>query len=313
MALSTYDGLWRGLLLRCPSASLMLSRSWIDYAFRQTWDFKLWSWQRRVGQFLIPQATVAGTVDVTRGSLSVQGHGTSWTTDLVNQQFRVGLPYPIYTITALDDAAQVITLDAPWGGPTTVGIGYSIYQAYVTVPTDFQNFLDVVDMQYNWRLNIGVPREEVDSWDSQRATSGTAYTVVSYKYDTVNDPPLPMYEIWPHQKAQYVYPFYYIGRPPDLSDVGASLPRFIRGDVLLEFALAQAARWPGPSADEKNPYFNLTLAMQHDARAMVMLNDMARTDDEIMEADVSYQSLSSMPFAAFPFGDSRWLQSHDVG
>jgi hypothetical protein len=120
-----------------------------------------------------------------------------------------------------------------------------------------------------------------------------------------------MYELWPHQKSSYVLPYLYISRPPDLSDAGASLPRYIRGDVLLEFALAQAARWPGPTADERSPYFNLTLAMQHDARAMVMLNDMARTDDEAMSNDVSYMSLSAMPFASIPLGDARFLQSHD--
>jgi hypothetical protein len=291
----------------------MLARQWIDYSFRQLWDHKLWSWQRRRSQFLISAQYNTGTVDVARGSLDVVGAATAWTTDLVNRQFRVGLQTPIYTIIAVDDTAQTLTLDQPWGGGTVVSAGYTIYNAYVTVPSDFQNFIDVTDPQYNWRLNLGVPVEDIDSWDAQRATAGTAYTVVNYMYSSgsFNTPPLPMYEIWPHQKSQYVYPVLYVARPPDLSDAGAALPRYIRGDVLLEFALAQAARWPGPSTDARNPYFNLALAQAHDARAMMMLYDLARTDDEIMTNDVTYSSLSAMPFAAFPMGDSRWLQSHD--
>jgi len=85
----------------------------------------------------------------------------------------------------------------------------------------------------------------------------------------------------------------------------------IRGDVLLESALAQAARWPGAASDQKNPYFNLALAMQHEQRAQAMVNEMVRTDDEIFENDVTYMSLSSMEIASIPYGDSRWLQSHD--
>jgi hypothetical protein len=311
VGLSTYDGLVKQVLLRCPAASLFLARSWVDYAFRYVVDYKLWSWQRRSGQFLMPAVTTTGTVDITRGSLDVVGHGTSWTQDLVNQQFRVGLPFPIYTIVSVDDAAQTLVLDAPWGGSTTLSVGYQIYQAYVTVPTDFQNFLDVVDMQYNWRLAINISREEVDSWDAQRATAGTAYTIVNYRYDTVNNPPLPMYEIWPHQKAQYVYPFYYVGRPPDLSDDGASLPRPVPGDLLLEHALGQAAKWPGASSDSRNVYFNLPLAMEHERKFNSRLYDIARTDDEIMMQDVSYSTVSSWPIAAFPLGDARYLQSHD--
>src|SRR5256885_2076332 len=94
--LSTFDGLYRQLLLRCPAASLFLARSWIDFAFRQLWDRKLWSWQRKQGQYIFDQVVSAGTVTVTRGSFTVQGSGTAWTQDQVNHQFRIGLSTPIY-------------------------------------------------------------------------------------------------------------------------------------------------------------------------------------------------------------------------
>lgn len=310
--LSTFETLWRGVNLRCPAASLMLSRSWVDFAFRTLWDYKLWSWQRSRGQFLMSQATVAGTADVTRGSASVVGHGTAWTSDLVGQQFRTGLQSNIYTVADVTSTTALELTDV-WGNNTGVSVPYSIYNAYVTVPTDFQNFITVWDPLYNWQLETNVTQEELNAWDSQRANTGTAYVVASYKLESYfNTPPLPQYEIWPHQRAQYVYPFLYISRPPDLSDPGASLPRMIRGDVLLELALAQCARWPGPSKDEPNPYFNLALAMQHEQRGMAMVQEMARTDDEQTENDVTYLSLSAMPFASIPYGDARFLQSHDI-
>lgn len=313
MSLSTFDGLVRQLLLRCPSASLFLARSWLDYSFRTLWDFKLWSWQRKRGQFLLDAALVAGTVSVTHGSFSVIGTGTQWLNGAVNataHQFRVGTQTPIYTIASVQDDTH-LTLTDVWGGATASTQPYSIYNAYVTVPSDFQNFITVIDPQYNWQLETNVTQEELNAWDAQRANSGTAYVVASLDFnDTFNTPPLARYEIWPHQKAQYVYPYMYVSRPPDLSDAGASLPRAIRGDVLLEGALANCARWPGPSKDAPNPFFNLNLAMQHDSRFISMVAEMARTDDEIMEGDVTYSSLSAMPFASIPFGDARYLQSH---
>ena len=312
MALSTFDSLYKGLLLRCPIASLFLARQWIDYAFRRLWDRRLWSWQIQQGQFLMNAAYVTGTVAVTRGSFTVTGTGTTFTSDMVGRQFRTGTQSPIYTIATFTDATHV-DLTEIWGGATASGQTYSIYNAYVTVPTNFEKFLTLWDPLMNWQLQLNVNQIELNMWDSQRANTGTAYCVSFRDYDTFfNTPPLPRYEIWPHQRAQYVYPFLYINRPPDLSDSGASLPRYIRGDVLLEMALAQAARWPGPSKDAPNPYFNLALAMQHEAQAETMLRDLDRTDDEVNEIDVMYVSISAMPIASVPYGDARFLQSHDI-
>jgi len=313
MALSTFDSLVRGVLLRCPSASLFLARSWIDFAFRTFWDRKLWSWQRKHGQFLMNAVTSVGTVLVTRGSFNVVGTGTAWTTDLIGQQFRTGVNSPLYTVLDVPSATS-LDLTEVWGPATATAQPYQIYSAYVTVPSDWQNFITVWDPNFNWQLETNVTQEELNAWDAQRANTGTAYVLASYKYDDVfNNPPLPQYEVWPHQRALYVYPFLYVSRPPDLSDPGAMLPRYVRGDVLLEMTLGQAARWPGPSRDSPNPYFNLSLAMQHDVRAEKMIFDLERTDDEIIENDVTYLSLSAMPFASIPYGDARYLQAHDLG
>ena len=310
--LSTYSELVNQLGLRCPAASLFLRRSWIDYAFRQLWDWKLWSWQVKNGQFLFDQVYNTGTVVCTRGSFTVVGTGTAWTTDLVNHQFRVGLQTPIYTIEDVTDATH-LDLTQVWGAPSTGTVTYSIYNAYQTVPSDFQNFQVVIDPRYNWALALNVTQAELDVWDAQRANIGnTSYVVASRDYDDVfNVPPLARYEFWPHQQAQVVYPYTYVSRPPDLSDPGAQLPRLIRGDVLLEGALAQCARWPGPATDAKNPYFNLALAIQHETRFTAMIDQMARTDDEVFENQVTYMSLSAANIPAIAWGDSKWLQSHD--
>jgi len=313
VALSTFDQLVRQVKLRCPSASLFLAREWIDYSFRQLWDTRLWSWQRKFGQFLTMAAYTTGRVNVTRGSATVEGVGTVFDPGIANAQFRIATNTPIYTIASVTDPTH-LELNMVYGGSTASSMGYSIYNAYVTGTSDFQNFVTVWDPKYNWQLETNVTQEELNAWDAQRANTGTAYVVASLYYDLdVNTPPLPMFEIWPHQRAEYVYPFIYLRRPPDLSEPAATLPRGIRGDVLLESALAQCARWPGPARDALNPYFNLQTAQMHDARYREMVRQLEITDDNIMETDAHYMSLSAMPFASVPYGDARFLQSHDIG
>ena len=309
--LSTFEDIWRQVVLRCPAASIFLARQWTSYAFRQIVERRRWSWLCMRGQFLLNAVYNTGNVDCTLSSATVQGHATGWTTALINRQFRPSLQIPIYTIIAVDAVNQRLTLDAPFGGASVTGVGYEIWNAYVTVPSDFQSFISLWDPKYNWQLWTNVQQTELNAWDAQRANSGTAYVAAQYTYDPLSGPPpLPRYEIWPHQKSQYAYPFLYISRPPDLEDAGASLPRYIRGDVLLEMALAQCARWPGATKSDPNPYFNLALAMQHDTRAERMIIQMETQDDEVYSSDLMFAPINSMPFVT-PFGDSRWLQSHD--
>lgn len=299
-------------MLRCPAASPFLCREWVSYAFREVAEKRRWSWLSSRGQFLMPQVVTAGLVDVTRQSDTVTGVGTAWDGSEITRQFRIGTQTPIYTIASVDVGAQTLTLDEVWGGDTQSGAGYQIYRAYVTVPDDFHSFISVYDPRYNWQLWLHIQQEELNAWDAQRAQSGTAWVVADYAYDSVSSPPLPRYEIWPHQKAQYVYPFLYENRATDLEDFGATLPRYIRGDVLLELATAQAARWPGPSKEQPNPYFNLALARDCETRAQFMLAELERQDDEVVQSSLWYGERQGLPFATLPFGDSRWLQAHDI-
>lgn len=123
------------------------------------------------------------------------------------------------------------------------------------------------------------------------------------------NPGLPRYELWPHKKSAYVYPYLYESEPDDLEDSGMALPRYIRGDVLLEAALAAAARWPGVDG-KKNVYYDLALARMHEARAKTMVRELEVSDDDVYLQDLSY--VESLPWAPTPFGDSAWSQSHAI-
>ena len=127
------------------------------------------------------------------------------------------------------------------------------------------------------------------------------------------NPGSPRYEVWPHIKEAYVLPYYYIAQLPDVGDTNAIIPRTIDGNLLMEYALSQAAMWPGPSTDKPNPYYRLELSDRHMKAFTTMLMTAERNDEELSMQDVTYQSCCGMPFAPIPaFGDSDWLQSHDI-
>lgn len=307
MALSTYDGMARAILLRCPVAPYLLARQWVAFAFRQLAERRAWSWLVREGQFLFPAVYATGTATVTNNSQTVTGASTVWTAAMVLRQFRAGANAPVYTISARVSDTE-ITLDRVWGGASASAQSYEIYSAYVTVPSDFHAFMTVVDQSQAWQLATNVGQDELDILDPQRSDSGQPYVLSLHDYDSLNSPPLPRYEAWPHVKTQYVVPYLYEARATDLDDSGAALPRYIRGDILLEMSMAECARWPGVSKEQPNPYFNLGLADRHERRAEQMIAESQRQDEELSMQNVRYQRM-----AALPFGPSdSWRQSHAV-
>lgn len=318
MALSTYDQLWRGVVLRCPLAGPFLAQDWVNFAFRELVERRKWSWLIKRGQFTFPDKYTTGTATVTNGSNAVVGIGTTWTSAMIGRQFRIGLLTPIYDIIAVPSATS-LTLSDVWGSTSQTSVGYQIYLAYQIPPTDFHSFTSVYDPNFNWQLWTTVKQSELNSYDAQRASQGTPYVVTDYDYTSLAlgggslSPQVPRFEIWPHQVASYVIPFLYESRPPDLNDSTGQLPRFIPGDALLEGALAQCARWPGPDRDHVNPYFNLNLASQHEERWRRKLVELDRQDDEVYERDVSYGAVFQMPMAPLPFPvNASYLQVHAI-
>lgn len=409
MAVDSFSQIVGRVQLRVPQASRFLVEDFVRNAYREIFEFRLWSWRRKFGQFIFPEVVDDGTVTVTLNSTIVTGSGTAFDSSMVGRQFRINVSTPIYTIVSVQSTTQ-LTLDNVWGSATTAATGYEIYLAYVTVPSDFWSFVVIWDPRYNWRLLQDYTQAQLDAVDAQRSNSGNVYlfayldttqnqtgvvsqpvqvegsgndpgssgtytgptnalftveittggapgtavyqwkkndgsyttgvttesdgsaqelqdgvhvyfpTGVSYTLGDIwainatagSNPGSARFEAWPHVKTQYVIPYYYIAQPPDISESGATLPRTITGDMLLEKALSEAAKWPGPSTDKPNPYYRLELADRHEKQFMAKLLIAERNDEELSMQDVTYQSAEGLTFAPFPaLGDSNWLQSHD--
>ena len=309
MALDVYSEIWNKVKLRCPAASSLLCRDWVNNAFRQVSERLRWSRLLKRGQFIMPAVYNTGTVSVTHDSTAVVGTGTTFTSAMVGRQFRVSTDTPIYTVSTFTDTTNLV-LDQSYGGDTDTSASYEIYQAYVTAPADFHAFKSVWDPKRNWQLYLSLTQEDLNSYDARRSSGGSsAWAVVPYLYDTTSSPPLPRFELWPHQKTQYVYPFLYEARLSDLEDSGSELPRYIRGDVLLEMALAEAARFPGTDS-RPNLYYNLKLSILHEQRVEKMVVVMERQDDEVYEQDIYYQTQDYPPV---PWASASWIQDHALG
>ena len=124
---------------------------------------------------------------------------------------------------------------------------------------------------------------------------------------------LQRYEVWPHIQNEYVLPYIYEREVFSISDPLATIPRSITTDVLLEGALAEAARWPGPSPDKPNSYYRLELADRHEEKFTRLMYQLEVRDEDLAMQDVMYQSLTGLPFAVFPnIGDTNWLQDHAI-
>ena len=409
MALDRFQDIWNNVLLRCPSLSPKLAQDFVNNAFRRLAEVRRWSWLVKFGQFIAPQVTTGGTVNVTQNSTIVTGNGTAFTAAMVGQQFRVGLVAPIYTIATYDSPTQ-IELDSPFGGITQATVGYSIYQCFFPVPQDFHQFITLWDPAFNWQLVVDVQQSEINMWDAQRANTGNAYVASFRDYTTsqvgvVSSPvqiagtgAIPLssgtftapvnaiytiqittpgqsgtavfqwsknngaytagvltdaggaaqslmdgitlsfptgvtynnndqfiiqgtaianagvarMELWPHQQSNHVFPYLYESRPVDISDFNAVLPRFIRGDVLVDMAMEEVCTWPGPSGDKSNVYFSLNNAARYRQTNERQVQLLEVQDDNVWEQDLSYSYPAIAWAMATPLGDARILQSHAV-
>lgn len=318
--LDTFSSISSSLLARCPVADLLLSRQWVSHTFRRIMERRRWSSLTKYGQFIFPQVYNTGTVTVTQNSTTVTGVGTAFTAAMVGLQFRPTATVPIYTINSVNVGAQTLTLDFPYGAATQTTLGFEIFSAYPIVPTDFHSFITAVDPANNWRLWINMlSQADLDAIDPRRSYAGSyPYLILFHDYASpdlmtalnLSGPPLPRMEVWPHVKVNKVVPFMYETRWTDLEDANASLPRYIRGDVLLEGALAQAAAWPGPEG-RPNPMFNLNLSIYHKTEFERMVNELERQDDEIWEQNINYSDWFLFPYAPFPLTAS-YIQTHAI-
>jgi hypothetical protein len=304
LANETFAQLRSRLLLRTGDlVGPFLAEEWVRSAFRDLVEYRRWSWSLKRGQLLTFDAYTTGTATVTAGTPTVTITTGVVSSAFIGRQFRIGYQFPILTITDVNVGANTLTLSDNWWPTNATTATYSIYQAYIVLPSDFQSFVSVIDPNYAQPVGFGGSVENLDAIDPQRSLSGSPPRQLAY-FDYYNG--LPRYELWPHQRTAAVYPIVYQCRPVDAFDIGSTVPASIPGDVLMERALMYAALWPGTES-APNPYFNLKLAMVHQKNYDERVAILEKQDNGIMQQDLWYQSSQAANSSII---SASWMQSH---
>jgi hypothetical protein len=304
----------RLIQLHVPTAPYFLVMFWLDQVYKDACShFASWSWLRAQSQ-IITNVAKTGTCNVTFGSTLVNDLTMGVAATDVNRQFRVGSSSPIYTILSVDTTVSPanFTLDQVYGAPTASATAATIGDFYITMPTDFARFIDVLDPLNNWRLRYWITEEELNSWDSQRSATGTPRVLASrILATTAAQAGQVQYELWPYQLNQYVYPMYYVRQPENLTDSTVFLgPLAQNGAVLLTGVLARCAAWPGLDG-KKNPYYNLALAIAKEKEYQHELGQLENRDQEIYPSD--WEAVSWINRASWAPLDAKFMMSHDSG
>ena len=209
-----------------PLADSFINRAWVDVCNR-----RLWNWLQQDAAIFCPAQITAGTVSITQlsetvtcnaaASAALVAQEAAATPTVTNLQIRfggsapvVGQVYNIVGYDATDPAAVILTLDRVVVEATNATAGYQVYRCYVVPPVAAGSFLrweSVVDMVNGWRLGKDRTSAFFDATDPQRQAQGQAYHIGSYEANRVNDAVsgatapnanqsagVPNYELWPH-------------------------------------------------------------------------------------------------------------------
>ena len=309
MATNTYLEMVRSLRLWVPQLDEFLAQALIRDRYRRILERCTWSGLRSENEFLIQISKTAGTVSVTNNSKSVVGTGTSFAASDVGRTFKGAVGTPIYLITAVDVGLQTLTLDRVFGSITNATSSYTVFDGYVTMPSDFKQMICIVDPTSGYKLRHWVTQDQLLRWDPQRNFFGLPYALVNRRYNAASGTPGIQYELWPYCSTQRNLPFYYYAQAPDLTN-DSDVPIWpIRSDVIVSGALADVTRWPGTKDNPNLMYGKMDIFGSYQAEFEDKLIDLERQDEEIYQTWLAQQEWDTWPFTPL---SANFIQSHSI-
>ena len=286
-----------------PNVDPMIAGRWVNNYIRKIVDMRTWYGLKLRGVINIPQIYQQGTVTTTNGSNIVQGIGTAWTTSFIGTQFRPGFSFPWSTINNVDVANQRLTLDTQYGGQTMTG-GYQIQQVYTTLGANIKYLLWALNQQQGWPMEVNVPVQTINTWDPWRQSLGWS-TIFATR------PPTPdgqfQIEMWPTPYSTQVFPFEAYMQPPDLVKDADTPPPFIRSDVIVGRAIADAKLFGGRG----DKYYDPNVAMAKIREFNEAIEQMSNADNMLDQQDVTW--MYGFEHGRVGFGPgSFYAQTHDA-
>lgn len=276
----------------------------INNRYRQVVDRRSWYGLKVRGQIGIPAITNTGTCTVTFGSNIVQGQGTNWTPSLVGLQFRQTFTQPFQTITAVDPSAQRLTLDMPFQGPTFGPGGYYIVQAYLSFGANMKRFEWAVNQLFGWAIEVNVPVQVINAKDTWRMQYGWATTFATR-------PPTPdgqfQIEVWPTPYPAQTFAFEGWTQPPNMILDSDSPVAWIRSDVVVSGAVADALLWRPKQNQFYDPAIAVSIAAGKEKKYEMDLLEMENADEGLQQQAVTWDYEAD---AVTDGTGSVWAQMH---
>jgi len=261
----------------------------------------LWSGLVYKGQVIVPASYTTGTVTVVTGSNSVQGVGTAFTSSMVGEQFRVGFTNPIYTINQVNVGSQVLTLDLPYGGTSIAQTGYQIFQNLVNFGPNLKYLFQCVNQKQGYAMQLNVPQNVLNIRDTWRTATGWTYLVSDREMSPAG---IPQKELYPIPTFAQSFPFLAYAQPPDLNGPEDFPYPFIRSDVIVLGAIADALVFRGKNSKYYDPQ---TSMMKRNEQALEM-QMMGVRDNEQIQKDLIWE------FDRWPLYQmgADFFQTHDA-
>lgn len=307
MPQETYGQVWKKLLLYAPNCPTALAREMVRQAYRSVLDAHYWSELRQDAEVYIPARYGEGTADLTNGSATVNGNGTTWTTDPHQfMQFSVGSRTPWYTIATVVGPTE-LTLDRPYAGGDLTATPYEIGKFYLDFPTDLEVLEEVRDRENNWKITTHYYNQAyLDRIDSSRQSTGTPVCIVGAppRTDPTTGDVIPRYEMWP-RTSEKVFLYRYYKR----HDVDANTDRFIdafNSELVVYKAIANLAMWPG-TQDQPNPFFSMDNHRTYTQMFEEKLRDAVVADVDRVQTMIDYND-TGLRYPA----DAKFFQTHPL-
>jgi len=279
-------------------APASLVQTWVQQAYSELAGTRHWAWLRR--EYLLTTLDARSlSVTFTNLSKTITSAALFVSAD-AGRQIRVGgSGTPTYTIDTVTNANTAV-LTATYQGASGAATA-TISDIYLIMPADFRSFDSVTDPTIQRPIAWWIAQDRLDLFDPGRVSSDSRLRVLAAYMPSQATATLGQltYEAWPHPTAAGTYVINYFARTDALADDDVFKGVMAtEADVLIDGALARAARWPG-TVTQKNPYFNLPLALQLEAKFKAAMQGLDIMDDDqylmdLMQVDLSKFGLAQL-------------------
>lgn len=292
-----------------PDVDPMTAGRWINNYYRKIIDKRSWYGLKIKGQVTAAAPYNQGTVNVTLGSNIVNGIGTNWSTlrygqtgSLIGLQFRTSFTLGYQTIVNVLSPTQ-LQLDTPYASQNLTNTGYQIAAVYIDFGANIKRLLWAVNQQQGWPMEVNVPVQTLNQWDVWRISLGWS-TIFATRSATPGGSLLM--ELWPAPYSLQAFPFEAYQQPPELvADSDSPVP-WIRSDLIVTRAVADALIYRG----KMSKYYDPVAAGIKRAEFNETVEEMAQADNDMDQQDVTWNYGEETGMVGFGPG-STWAQQHD--